>query len=242
MPSDARPREQPSRTKRASLFALWLALVVLSIGSVIALAMSLSLDVSASRLGALIIQIALLFWWTQKISQARRVLWYDPSSDPYGVPHVQQFQRTEDGFIVGFSRTPMWLNRMADASGASGGAAILMLPVLLIGLAIQAILRLRGGTTITVTPDNVVIDGKALSRSTFGSFHLGGTWQINGLRIAVLGYTFGNKSFSFGGSWPEHEAYEVAAALNRHLKQTPTVRGEQRASTEQLRSTRPTDF
>ena len=58
---------------------------------------------------------------------------------------------------------------------------------------------------------------------------------------ARLGYTYGVKSCSFGGLWSDQEGNEVAAALNSELRMAP-IKGTETATSEQLRSVRPTEF
>ena len=69
------------------------------------------------------------------------------------------------------------------------------------------------------------------------------TLQVKGEgTLAVLGYSYGLRSFPFGGAWPEREAYEVAIALNAYLRNTPVAGAEEQLSATELRNARSSDF
>jgi hypothetical protein len=161
----------------------------------------------------------------------------------YDVPHCD-FTKTEEGFIVKFNRAKLGIHKgMAGLSQPQGaGQAVGSL----VGMAVLGAVRAaQGGSTIEVTRDAVIIDGKKMSRYDFGSFNIShsfGGSPIVDRSVAVLGYSFGNQSFEFGGAWPENQANEVASSLNDHLRRTPMVGDDHRPSPEALRQTRPTDF
>jgi hypothetical protein len=161
----------------------------------------------------------------------------------YGVPHCK-FQRTPEGFTVSFNQLPEWLQKlMAMSSGKESGlvGALMGLFICLPAMIFNANF---GGTKIEVTPELVVIDGKKLNRKDFGGFLIKYTLKLHGKEetLAVLGFSYGARSFSFGGCWPEGIAAEVAAALNRHLRITPQAGNETSVSPEELRAARPSDF
>jgi hypothetical protein len=92
-------------------------------------------------------------------------------------------------------------------------------------------------TTVEVTKDAIIIDDKKLRRADFGNFHVSHTRDLpdEDEKVAVLGYSYGNRNFKFGGAWPHSLATEVASALNKHLRATPQTGDEHRPSPEQLR-------
>lgn len=230
-----------SLAKRAGLLALYLLLLVLAIGSTIELVRNLSLDVPAALLVALVIQTALLFWWTRQVTLARRRL--RPKPDIYSVPHVDMFEYTPGGFTAAFTRRPLWLAKVSGPLLATGSpGALVLLPLALIAEAITFVRKQRGGTRIEVSAETITVDGKHWAWNDFGHFHLAEVWTINGMNIAILGYTCGNQSFAFGGPWPQQEAEEVAAALNAKLRAVRQSEGRSRVSPDQLRRARPTDF
>lgn len=164
----------------------------------------------------------------------------------YGVPHCH-YEKTDEGFIVTFNKTHVGFHSAMDRlgggkkSGVEAFGALIGLIFVAVGWGIH---KSAGGTKIEVTRDAVIIDDKKMSRDDFGGFNVDSTFK-GGSRsdtIATLGYQFGNRSFAFGGAWPEGQATEVASSLNRHLRRTPRAGDEFRASPEMLRAARPTDF
>jgi hypothetical protein len=166
----------------------------------------------------------------------------------YDVPHVN-FSRTPEGFTVSFNKAKIGIHRgisnvskMKHGTGLAGvGSGVGALA----GLAVIGAVRLaQNGSNIEVNREAVIVDGKKMSRRDFGGFHISHSWQGAHLEgsLVVLGYTFGSQSFEFGGGWDERKGTEVAAALNRHLRDTPMIGDETVASPEFLREARPSDF
>ena len=165
----------------------------------------------------------------------------------YSVPHTQ-FNRTADGFTVTYKNTPLWFYKIVhmDMSHAKGlGALFALLFVYLPGLIIGGIIfAIFGRTTIVVTADTITIDKKILRRADFAHFSVNQTYKSpkDENTVAVLGYSYGSRSFPFGGIFKDGDAHEVASALNRHLRLTPEAGDELQTSPEALRAARPTDF
>jgi hypothetical protein len=176
----------------------------------------------------------------------------------YGVPHCK-FERTTHGFKVSFNKATSGRISWAVLTGFPG----IPIAMLVLGLAIGGfgvfmgvvlpivgiVLLLKcNETKIEVTPDAIIIDNAILSRKDFVSFSVGGTTEQKGRRPSVeartIGYTYGLRSFSFGGVWKNPgEAEEVANALNAHLRNTPRAGDAAQPSPEVLRIlARPTDF
>jgi hypothetical protein len=160
----------------------------------------------------------------------------------YDVPHVT-FNKTPDGFTVYFKKAKIGTHRVLSnvhqGKSASDAAAGLL------ALGVVGALHLgQGGSNIEVNREAVIIDGKKMARRDFGGFHISHTWKGAHIEnnLAVLGYTFGSQSYEFGGGWDERKGTEVAAALNRHLRETPMVGDESVATPDVLREARPSDF
>ena len=174
-----------------------------------------------------------------------------PAFEPVeiGVPHCDAFSRTADG--LGFTVTFLQGVRI-------NGLYILIVfvfalviafslhskdwrgPVcgfLVLALGIGGPFFLTSRTSITVTPDTVVIqeqrNQKVLSRNHFAAF------SSNGSRLQ---YTYGMRVFTFGGQWDYQRATEITTALNHHLRQIPTGTATRQPSSDVLRNVRPTDF
>jgi hypothetical protein len=161
----------------------------------------------------------------------------------WGVPHCK-FERRADGFTVTFNRSPEWLEKISAMTGnKESGAlfALVLLPVVLIAMIAYAIF---GNSKIEVGPEFIIIDGKKLVRKDFSGFSVHHTLKIHGKEdtLGILGFRYGARSFSLGGTWPEGLAQEVASALNRHLRLVPLPGDESRVSPAQLRAARSMEF
>jgi len=173
----------------------------------------------------------------RKISEALPAGGYAKAD--YGVPHTR-FLRTADGFTVQFSKMGIgWHKALASPNA---GAILIVGAVYGLVWLIRAVIGT--GTSIVVTKDAVIVNGKRMARDDFGGFNVKTTWTIPKQEhtLAVLGYSFGHRGFEFGGAWDEGKATEVASALNTHLRITPEAGDENQASPAQLRAARPTDF
>lgn len=171
----------------------------------------------------------------------------------YGVPHGR-FKKTEEGFVYTFRRvTPLSAvlpKKMSHNTRGVAGASFDFgqLIAQLMGSIIYvfySIMALSKGTTITVTKNEILIGIKRLKRADFGSFVVRENLNIpeERYKYAYLGYTYGRRSFKFGGPFIEGEATEVASALNKQLNLTPSTAELTRVSPESLRTTsRPSDF
>jgi hypothetical protein len=172
----------------------------------------------------------------------------------HGIPHCQ-FERTKEGLKVSFKRMPKLF-----LIGTIVSIFVLILPVAILLFidsfkAFLLILAAVGAgcffyiklppTRIEITPDAVIINGKILNRQDFGSFSFS-IWtfqqKTSTTNFGVLEYTYGRRTFTFGGLWGEREAVEVASALNDHLRMTPQAGNDHNPQPEQLRAARPTDF
>lgn len=122
-----------------------------------------------------------------------------------------------------------------------GGTGFFTFLVLFGGLIVIAVVASIVKTTISVTPESITIDGRALRRADFSAFSIDHTITMNGTTVSVLGYRYGNVTVPFGGVWKENEAADFAAALNRYLRRSPPGEAGQ-TSPEALRAARPTDF
>jgi TPR repeat protein len=168
----------------------------------------------------------------------------------YDVPHCK-YEATPEGFKITFSKMPLELVQgYEETLGKGNGLAVLfgMLFAAVIML-ITWIVKLFNPTVVEVNKEAVIINGKRYNRQDFSGFNVAKSmnvpksgWSNNGV-VATLGYTYGVRSFEFGGAWDKGQALEVASALNQHLQTTPMVGDEYRPSPEQLReAARPTDF
>jgi hypothetical protein len=173
-----------------------------------------------------------------------------PGEADYGVPHAN-YKRTDDGFRVVFTKnseafyrvTHAWSNLQHNSGGVLGALMFLAMMILLFFVVILWYgIECFFKTTIVVDREAVTINGKKMARGDFGNFTIHHTLKANDNEVAVLGYQFGRRSFQFGGVWSHGHAQEVAGALNSRLRYARSAVDEQRASPENLRAARPTDF
>lgn len=174
-----------------------------------------------------------------------------PGEADYGVPHAN-FKYTDDGFKVSFvqsSETFYGLTHGFSTMQHGQGGAFAAIILIFLMLAFIVLLIFWYGvesffkTVITVDKDSVKIGGKRMPRNDFGTFSVHHSISGAGAEeVAVLGYSFGRRSFSFGGVWSYGAAQEVASALNAHLRAAPMTGDEYVVSPEKLRELRPTDF
>jgi hypothetical protein len=161
------------------------------------------------------------------------------------VPHAR-FEVTDNGFRVRFRRVPARYAQMIGKlqTGQEGTAAIGGLFALIIVATVGLGVLIRYWlfpTVIEVSSDAVTINRKVFKRKDFGSFTVAENWEMDAHQMATLGYTYGLRSFSFGGAWIAQEAEETANALNRLLRALPRDDAEY-VSAETLRAGRPTAF
>jgi hypothetical protein len=167
----------------------------------------------------------------------------------YGIPHVN-FRRNDDGGFTVTFRRPSVVYYMGAAIvflmilcaiviDARSGSVSVGTVLVAISVAYLALPFIRRPTTITVTPELIVINGKSLARSDFGSFQIFSAKR----RGHILGYTYGRRAFPVGGGWTSaRRVQEVASALNHELTAAPLAGTEQHASPAALRAARPTEF
>jgi hypothetical protein len=175
----------------------------------------------------------------------------------FTVPHTA-FTPTADGFIVEFSKMPLWIRKFLASLSVptgQGQTAVVGLIQQLVGLAFSLVIwtialvywiaktAIGIGTRIEVSRDKIKIDSKTFDRSAFGGFLIGKGFQASsGESLVVLNYQYGARSFPFGGAWEIDKANEVASALNTQLRLSPKAGDESQPAPEQLRSARPNEF
>jgi hypothetical protein len=94
-------------------------------------------------------------------------------------------------------------------------------------------------TTLEVTKDAIIVDGKHYRRADFGSFNMSG--KAGGKNLA---FSYGAISIDFAGAWwSSAKAAEFANALNIRIRQAPVTEAGNQPSPDQLRTaTRPQEF
>jgi hypothetical protein len=145
----------------------------------------------------------------------------------YGIPYASDFKRSSEGFKVIFPKIPVGLGVAMESNGFIG----------LLGLGLIAAVRWK--TEIEVTKQHVIIEGTTLKRVDFGQFAVSRNFQVNGRSLCILGYSFGRRSYPFGGVWEQSQGTEVAAALNIFLR---SVDDGERVSAAKLRAVQPAQF
>jgi hypothetical protein len=151
----------------------------------------------------------------------------------FTVPHAA-FTPTAEGFIVEFSKMPLWLRRIM-------GRNIIFWFITSAYWVVKTALGI--GTRVEVTKDKIKINSKTFERSSFTGFSIGkGLTTSSGEKLVVLNYGYGSRRFPFGGAWESDKANEVASALNNYLNATPSLEDEGQLRPEQLRTARPSEF
>lgn len=159
--------------------------------------------------------------------------------------------------------------RVAGSMFGFGAGALAFFVAFPVGIAVVirlGLVVLATRSDIEVTRASVIIDRKVLSRRDFGHFNVGGTSTQSGKVIgpnpalqaggsigaalshlsflgAQIGYSYGLRTFCFGGNWSAGEATEVASALNIHLQKVPKEGDESTPPAELLQQAgRPQAF
>lgn len=139
----------------------------------------------------------------------------------FGVPHCR-FERLGPGsFRVtlrnnGYSAVGALVSFLAVPSLAIlyfffGGVSTWFAVILTITAEAWLFSLYREPSWIEVHPDTLIINGVALERDYFGSFHVHGPAQ------AQLGYEYGMRNYWLPGWWRTLEVTEIASALNTHI-------------------------
>ena len=102
----------------------------------------------------------------------------------------------------------------------------------------------KGSINIDVTPDAVTIDDQRYRRTEFKGFLLTQSRSVNGSRVFLhLSFKYGAATAQLGSleDYNEHQTHDLVAALNDRLQEVRSAAGD-RADSEQLRNSRPSDF
>lgn len=162
----------------------------------------------------------------------------------YSIPHCNH-TKTDDGFIVKFTRQPVWLDNIDPANRPLLLAFIFVVPFL-IGLPLFILKSIFKPTRIEVTREAVLVDGKKYNRADFGPFFVSRTKNIHRdlkNQYSIIAYNYGRKKTEMSYLWKESEALEFLNALNHDIRSVPLAGDQHQPSPDQLRqAARPADF